>query len=166
MHNNEQKNDLVENPQLPFMTQSSITAAIFDPFNWFMVGFLGMSLVISGLSIIRYFSWLQLILFIFCAGFLFLYVRAVLNRELVIDTNGVRYREASLKRFFAWDEIETIKIEPVKGQITFWVNGKRTRIHEFGLPKQDRKIARQLLVVMANASKIRLEGFGSKKQKG
>lgn len=68
----------------------------------------------------------------------------------------MRYREASRKLFFAWDEIDTIKIEPFMGEYTFWVKGKATRMHEFGLPKEKRKAARELITVIARSKGIYL----------
>lgn len=68
----------------------------------------------------------------------------------------MRYREASWKLFFAWDEIETIKIEPFMGEYAFWVRDKETRMHEFGLPKEKRKTARDLITVIANSKGIYL----------
>jgi len=50
------------------------------------------------------------------------------------------------------------KIESGLGQITFLINGKPNRIHEYGLPKPERVIARQILVERAKAKEIPLEG--------
>ena len=71
------------------------------------------------------------------AAMLIYYVWAILSRSIELRTNGIQYEEALLKRFFDWNEIESVLIEKWRGQITFQVGGKKIRIHYIGVhPKE------------------------------
>jgi hypothetical protein len=154
------QNEVLNKNKLPYLVRSTLKSAFVDPFNWFMVGAIGLFAIPAGYLFVTTFSWILLILFGASAWFLFHYISAVSNREIEISLAGVRYREASRKLFFAWDEIEAIKVEPYLGQITFWQNGKLSRIHEFGLPKKEREIMRHILIAMANSKQIKLQVIG------
>ena len=108
-------------------------------------------LVIGGVvSLIIYGSWfpkiIALSVFLFAGWFLWRYVCAILNREIEISQDGVRYREASRRLFFKWDKIQKVKLEPHYKQVTFWQDNKLQRIHEFGLPWQELTLVREALV--------------------
>ena len=134
---------------------SSLTSAFADPFNLFMVGTFGFLAVVSIVSLVRRgFAVTMFVSLIIASLFLFVYIRAILNRGIEISNEGVRYREASIRHFFKWEAIEAIRVERNKKQITFWMNGKRIRIHEFGLPAQDLDLVREALARQIATRKI------------
>jgi hypothetical protein len=125
---------------------STVSSAFRDPFNLFMIISACLLIAVSlfqlrlaGLSL----GWLALLIAV--GVFLFFYVRAIINREIEISEDGIRYREAFIHLFFPWSDIEAIKIERAKKQITIWTAGKFRRIHEFGLPREELALVRQTL---------------------
>lgn len=95
-------------------------------------------------------SWfpnlIALSVFLFAGWFLWRYLRAILNREIEISQDGIRYREASRRLFFEWDKIQKVKLDPHYKQVTFWQDNKLQRIHEFGLPRQELALVRKALI--------------------
>ena len=125
---------------------STVRSAVRDPFNLFML-VPGSLLAIFSLAKIVLLGRepLDLMILVVSSGFVFFYFRAVTNRELEISSHGVFYREASTRLFFPWEEIESVRMEPRKKQITIWYKGKFRRIHEFGLPTDDLQLVRRAL---------------------
>ena len=125
---------------------STARSALSDPFNLFMLipsSVLAIFCLLLSISPSR--SIVVFMIFVLVSTFVFFYVRAIMHRELEISTAGIRYREASLRLFFPWEEIEGIKVEQWKKQITIWRNGKFRRIHEFGLPATELMLVRRAL---------------------
>jgi hypothetical protein len=130
--------------------KSTIKSAFSNPLNLYIL--LG---CISGFGVTTFlffedsspplFRWIMLALFLLIGWFTVYYIRAILNRELEISSVGIRYREASTHLFFAWHEIQKVKIEPTAKQITIWKGNKRRHIHELGLPKDELALVHQAL---------------------
>lgn len=99
---------------------------------------------------------LAILSFCLASWFLYHYLRAILNREIIIAPSGVYYREASRRLFFAWEKIQRVKLEPEFKQITFWQDNKLQRIHEFGLPKQELMLVRRALLQQLESRNIQL----------
>ena len=112
-----------------YKATSTFASAFSDPFNWIMISTSVILLVIGGVaSLINYGSWfpamIALSIFLFAGWFLWRYIRAIVNREIEISQDGVRYREASRRLFFEWDKIQKVKLEPHYKQVTFWQDNK------------------------------------------
>ena len=118
----------------PVKVSSTFLSAFADVFNLLMVSAFTIYIVVSIYRLITgVFNVVSLLLLLFSVLFLFLYVWAILTRSLEVNDNGIVYQETFRKVVIKWDEIDSIHIEPWKKQITFWVRGKLTRIHTFGL---------------------------------
>lgn len=130
--------------------KSTFKSAFSDPLNLYIL--LG---CISGFGLTTFlffedsspqlFRWIMLAFFLLIGWFTVYYIRAILNRELEISAVGIRYREASTHLFWAWHEIQKVKIEPAAKQITIWKGNKLRRIHELGLPKDELALVRQAM---------------------
>jgi integrase len=130
----------------PVRAASTVRSALRDPFNLFMLvpfTMLGI-LCLFELALLGR-NPVDVILFVVSGAFVFFYFRAVTNRELEISCSGIHYREAAIRLFFPWEEIEGVKIELWKKQITIWRKGKLRRIHEFGLPRAELQVVRRVL---------------------
>lgn len=75
-------------------------------------------------------------LLFFSIPFLFLYVWSVFTRSIEIDDECIRYKEAFREVLIHWDDLDSVKIERLKGQINFRVRGKLVRVHTYGLDKK------------------------------
>ena len=78
-------------------------------------------------------NWLILLIALPFVAMLIYYIWAILSRTMEVRSDGVKYDEALTKRFFKWNEIESVLIEKWKKQITFQTRGKRIRIHYIGV---------------------------------
>ncbi len=62
---------------------------------------------------------------------------SIVNKRVRISNNGIGYQVGFRSRFFNWEEIEAIAIQPYLGQLTIWVNGQYTHVPLVGLhPEQ------------------------------
>jgi hypothetical protein len=145
------------NYKLPISVSSTACSAFSDPFNWLMIVPLGALTVGAAIQLALSFQWIGILFFAIPASLLSLYTIAILNREIEISENGIRYREAFRILNLNWEEINAILIEPRWGQITFGITNNRVkRIHEIGLPRRPRKAAREILIQEAKIRGIKI----------
>lgn len=141
---------------LPITIVSTPSSALADPFNWFMIVPFAIWAAVIGFQLAHSFQWIGIILLIIPISILYVYVNVILNREFEINEYGIRYREWFRNLTLSWEEIDAILIEPFLGQITFGTDNQVKRIHEFGLPKRQRKEAREILIQEAKVRGIRI----------
>lgn len=143
--------------KLPSSVSSTPCSAFSDPFNWLMIVPLVALTVGAAIQLARSFQWIGILFFAIPALLLCLYTIVILNREIEVSENGIRYREAFRRVNLNWEEINAILIEPHWGQITFGTTNNRVkRIHEIGLPRRPRKAAREILVQEARIRGIQI----------
>jgi hypothetical protein len=134
---------------------STVYSAFSDLFNLFMTIPAALLFLLCLFLTLRLGIRPDLIFFAAITGlWLFIYIRAILNREIEVSDDGITYREASIHLHFPWKEIEAIKVEHWKKQITIWRGGKLRRIHEFGLPKSQLDAVRAALQRHINQNNI------------
>lgn len=78
--------------------------------------------------------------------FLVFQLWGMLTIRIEVSRLGINYQAAQRKVMIHWDQIEGVKIENWKEQITFWINGKPVRIHEFGLNPKEKLAVRETLL--------------------
>jgi len=62
---------------------------------------------------------------------------SIVNKQIRISNNGIGYQVGFRSRFFNWEEIEAIAIQPYLGKLTIWANGQYTHVPLVGLhPEQ------------------------------
>lgn len=123
---------------MPVKVTATFRSAFGDVFNLLMVGTFTTSIIIFVNRLLTgVFDIILVLLLLFAVPFLALYVWPILTRSFEVNEDGIVYQEAFRNLVIRWDEIDSVNIEPWKKQITFWIHGKLTRIHTFGLrPKE------------------------------
>lgn len=100
------------------------------------------------------FQWLFLL---FCALFLFLYFWSILTRSIEVNNENIRYKEAFRDIIIKWDDLDSIHIERLKGQINLRIHGKTTRIHTYGLDKKMLPTLNDVITHQAKAHDIPIQ---------
>ncbi len=141
--------------EAPVKAVSSLFDAFTSLFNLMMIGILGLFIAVNVVSFFTIgVNILRLGLTAVAGYFLFRYIQAILKRSLEVSNEGIDYREASRKVVLTWDEIEGIKVEKYLGQITFWVNNQKVRIHTYGLNRRQQAEVHKALDAQVKAHGI------------
>jgi hypothetical protein len=96
-------------------------------------------------------------LLFFAVPFLFLYVWSVFTRSIEINDEHIRYKEAFRDVLIRWDDLDSVKIERLKGQINFRVRGKLVRVHTYGLDKKRLVELNDIFIKQANAHNVPIQ---------
>ncbi len=141
--------------ETPVKATSSFFDAFTSLFNLMMISILGSFIVVN---VMVFFAIgadiLRLGLTVVVGYFLFRYIQAILKRSLEVSNEGIDYREASRKVVLTWDKIEGIKVQKYLGQITFWVNNQKVRIHTYGLNRRQQAEVHKALDAQVEAHGI------------
>ena len=64
----------------------------------------------------------------------YLYLRYMSSISFELTDEGFRYEADRRKQYFAWKDIEAVKIQSDKKRLTLWMHGKPRAMHYFGVP--------------------------------
>jgi hypothetical protein len=131
----------------PVTATSTLKDAFSDIYNLYIV-----LLGIGGIAIMlfllfRYgFNFLSFILLLISLVMLVLQLWGMFTIRITVSEKGVDYHAGYRNVKIEWKQIELVHIENWKKQITFWINGKLIRIHEFGLNPKEESVVREALL--------------------
>jgi hypothetical protein len=154
-----QVDEIPPNLDKPVRASGSLRHTFQDPGHvivMIMILFAVVSVPYGVLSVFG-FGMISLITILVCIVFAGAVTWSVLNKYVEISDKGIEYQVGFRKRFFVWDDIDTIAIEPRLGQIIVWVNGKYSRIPLVGLNRQQ---LTSLMQTFSEQSYVRKIPFG------
>lgn len=131
--------------------KATFARAIREPFNWFILLPSLLAILAGILKLIS--AWLVpngwdtvlgvVLTVLGLAAYLQLRSLGALFFELTDD--GLRYEGSGRKVYIAWKDVEAVKLELSRKQLTVWVHGKPQRLLYFGVAEGEFAEVNQLL---------------------
>jgi hypothetical protein len=110
--------------------------------------------VVYGVLVILGFGIVSVIIILTSLGVAGAAFWSILNKQLEVSNQGIRYQIGFRKKFFRWGDIEAIAIRPYQGQMMIWVNGRYSSISLIGLHPQQLALFEQSFSQQVYARKV------------
>ena len=151
-------------PVKPFKATATFWHATMEWFNLFMIfaavfAIVGMLIVITANLLQRVVvpAVLAGLFLLLAVAFLILQIWGMYTLTIEITERGIRHRVSFQEIVIDWDKIQSVKFEPWKKQVTFWLEGKLTRIHDFGLRPSDSATIKDAILEQVRARNITIK---------
>lgn len=120
--------------------KATFARAIREPFNWFILLpsllaiFAGiLKLISTWLAPNGWDTVLGVVLTVLGLAATYLQLRSMGTLFFELTDDGLRYEGNGRKVSIAWKDVEAVKLEPSRKQLTVWVHGKPQRLLYFGV---------------------------------
>jgi len=138
-----------------FSAKATFATAIREPVNW-------LNLLLPSLSVLLGVSWLMLGLMTQDGGqallglaltaisiaWGYLYLRYMRSISFELTAEAFRYQAEGRKLYFAWKDIEAVKVQPKVKRLTLWAQGKPRAMQYVGIADSELAQLQQFLQTM------------------
>ena len=124
--------------------KATFARAIREPFNWFILLPALLAIFSGTLKLIS--AWLSpnawdivlgLVLAVLGPVVAYLQLRSMSTLFFELTDDGLHYEGQGRKVSIAWKDIEAVKLEPARKQLTVWVQGKPQRLLYHGIAENE-----------------------------